>query len=176
MQEISLRQYLSELGWKSAYLGNHGAVARVGRSQGHACFEPFGFFQRRFTTERMKIAQAFPPGTRIKFLCSLKFDVISDPQFWHYVAHPLAGLMRFFLGIFMLFSGKSTKDFENMCQLEGDVELYPNPRFSEFPFDQILTVQLVEALSITLLEENGQTWRLPHVDLATVNQITVLRG
>ena len=45
-----------------------------------------------------------------------------------------------------------------------DGELYRNPPFFEFPFDQVLTVRFIEPRSITLLEENGQMWQLPHVE------------
>ena len=175
MSEVSLREHLAELGWGFAYLSRGGDIARVGRFQSAPCFEPFGAFRRTLGGKRLPIYQALPPGTRIKFLTSLQFDVLPNPSLWYCVTHPLVGLLGLVALIGTKLSGQNVSDFQNMPQLQGDVEMFANPPFSEFPFDKPLTVQGIDAYAVSLVGEDGVGWMLPAVSFATVKQITVLK-
>jgi len=175
MREVSLREHLAELGWGFEYLSPGGDIARVGRFQGAACFEPFGIFRRTLGGKRLPIHQALSLETTIKFLPSLKFDVLPNPSLWYCITHPLLGLLALvaFTGTKLL--GQNVSDFQNMPQLQGDVEMFTNPPFSEFPFDQPLIVKGIDAYAVSLLGEDGLRWTLPAVSFATVKQITVLK-
>ena len=175
MSEISLREHLAQLGWSFDYLSRGGDIARVGRFQGAPCFEPFGVFRRTLGGKRLPIHQALPLGTTIKFLPSLKFDVLPNPSLGYCITHPLVGLLRLVAIIGMKLSGQNVRDFQNMPQLQGDVEMFANPPFSEFPFDMPLTVKGIDAYAILLVGEDGVVWMLPAVSFATVKQITVLK-
>jgi hypothetical protein len=59
--------------------------------------------------------------------------------------------------------------------LQGDVEMFANPPFSEFPFDQPLTVKGIDAHAVSLVGDDGVRWALPAVSFATVKQISVLK-
>lgn len=176
MREISLREHLAELGWGFEYLSSSGDIARVGKFQGAACFEPFGALRRSFDGRRLPIHQALAPGTTIKFLSSLRFDVVPNPSLWRCVTHPCVGLMALVAFISIKLSGQNVTDFQNMPQLQGDVEMFANPPFSEFPFDQPLTVKGVDAFAVSLVDENGVRWTLPAASFATIKQITVLKA
>lgn len=119
--------------------------------------------------------QALPPGTTIKFLSSLKFDVMPNPSLWYCVTHPLVGLLALVALTVTKLSGQSVSDFQNMPQLQGDVGMFTNPPFSEFPFDQPLTIKTIDWYAISLHGKNGVTWTLPPMSLATVKQITVVK-
>lgn len=175
MHEISLREHLAELGWGFEYLNRDGAIARAGLFQGAPCFEPFGAFRRTLGGKRLPINQALPLGTRIKFLPSLKFDVLPNPSLWHCITHPLAGLFVLVALIAMKLSGQKVSDYQNMPQLQGDVELFTNPPFAEFPFDQPLTVNGIAGYGVVLVGEDGASWTLPGCSFATVKQIVVLK-
>ena len=175
MHEVSLREHLAELGWGFEYLSRGGDIARVGRFQGAPCFEPFGTFRRILGRKRLPILQALPLGTTVKFLPSLKFDVLPNLSLWHCITHPLVGLFGLVAVVATKLSGQNVSDFQNMPQLQGDVEMFPNPPFSEFPFDQPLTVRGFDAYGISLLTQDGVRWTLPAVSFATVKQITVLK-
>lgn len=175
MNEVSLREHLTELGWGFEYLSSSGDIARVGRFRGAPCFEPFGALRRIISRKRLPIHQALPPGTMIKFLSSLKFDVVPNPSLWYCVTHPLSGLIFLVVVIGTKLSGQNVSDFKNMPQLMGDVEMFSNPSFAEFPFDQPLTVSEIGAYGVSLLGESGVRWTLPAVSLATVKQITILK-
>ena len=62
-----------------------------------------------------------------------------------------------------------------MPMMRGYVEQFENPPFSEFPFDQPLTLKGIEWNGIWLVGEDGVKWSLPIVSLATVTQIAVLK-
>lgn len=175
MSEISLREHLADLGWDFAYLSRGGDIARVGRFQSAPCFEPFGVFRRNFGGKRLPIHQALPPGTRIKFLSSLKFDVLPNPSLWYCITHPLVGMLGLVAFIGTKLSGQNVGDYQNMPQLQGDVEMFANPPFSEFPFDKPLTVQAVDGYAVLLVSEDGVRWAIPAVSFATVKQIAVLK-
>lgn len=175
MSEVSLREHLADLGWGFENLNRDGAIARAGLFQGAPCFEPFGAFRRTLGGKRLPIIQALPPGTRIKFLPSLKFDVLPNPSLWYCITHPLSGLLALVALIVMKLSGQNVSEFQNMPQLEGDVGLFANPPFAEFPFDQPLTVNGIDRYGVVLVGEDGARWTLPGVSFATVKQITVLR-
>lgn len=97
---------------------------------------------------------------------------------WYCITHPLVGL--FVLVALTKLSGQSVSDFQNMSQLQGDVEMFANPPFSEFPFDQpltvnhLLTVNGVGAYAVSLVSDDGARWTLPAVSFATVKQIAIL--
>ena len=175
MSEVSLREHLAELGWGFEYLSRSGDFARVGRFQSAPCFEPFGALRRTLDGKRLPIHRALPPGTRIKFLSSLKFDVLPNPSCWDCIRHPLAGLLFLLALMSAKLSGQNVSDFQNMPQLHGDVELFANPPFSEFPFDKPLTVQGIDAVAVLLVGENGVRWMLPASSFSTVKQVTVLK-
>ena len=92
MNEVSLREHLAELGWGFEYLNRDGSIARAGLFQGAPCFEPFDAHRRTLDGKRLPINQALPSGTRIKFLPSLKFDVLPNHKFvvLHYASSPRA--------------------------------------------------------------------------------------
>ena len=175
MTEVSLREHLAEVGWDFENLSPGGDIARVGRCQGASCFEPFGAVRRALSARRLPIHQALPIGTRIKFLSSLKFDVLPNPTLWHCITHPLHGLIWVVLVVVTKLSGQSVSDFDSMTQLEGDVALYTNPLYSEFPFDQPLTITNVGSYAVSLLTDDGKIWMLSASSFATVKQITILK-
>lgn len=175
MTEISLREHLADIGWGIEYLSRGGDYARVGRHDGVPCFEPFGAFRRGLSGKRLPIHQALAPGTTIKFLPSLKFDVLPNPKMWYYISHPLVGLFGLVVFIATKLSGQNVSDFQNMPQLQGDVEMFANPPFSEFPFDRPLTVNGLDQNAVSLLCEDGVRWTLPTVSFTTVKQIAVLK-
>lgn len=175
MNEVSLREYLAELGWGFEYLGHGGDIARVGQIQGASCYEPFGMIRRTLSEKRLLIHQVLPPGTTIKFLSSLRFDVLQNPGLWDCMRHPLVGILMLVGFIVTKLSGKSVSDLQNMPQMQGYVETFPNPPYFEFPFDQPLTVKAINMYAISLSGENGVEWTLPTTSLATVKQITVVR-
>lgn len=72
-------------------------------------------------------------------------------------------------------SGQSVSDFDSMTQLQGDVALYANPPYSEFPFDQPLTITSVSSYAVSLVTDDGTIWMLSAVSFATVKQITILK-
>lgn len=172
MREVSLREHLADLGWGFKYLSSSGDISRVGRFQGAACFVPFGAFRRSFGGKRLPFHQVLAPGTAIKFLSSLKFDVLPAPGLLYCITHPLSGLMGLVIFIGTKLSGE---DLKNMPQLHGYVEEFGNPPFSDFPFDQPLIVKSIDAYAVSLADENGVWWTLPAVSFATINQITVLK-
>lgn len=175
MREVSLREHLAELGWGFECLSRGGDVARVGRFQGAPCFEPFSTVRRMIGGKRLPIHKALPPGTKVRFLPSLKFDVLPNPSLWYCITHPLVGLLWLVAFIGVKLSGHHVSDFQNMPQLQGDVKMFDNPPFSEFPFDQPLMVKGIDAHAVSLLGEDGVKWTLPAVSFATVKQITVLK-
>ncbi len=175
MNEVSLREHLAELGWGFEYLNRDGSIARAGLFQGAPCFEPFDAHRRTLDGKRLPINQALPSGTRIKFLPSLKFDVLPNPSLWYCITHPLLGLFGLVALIGTKLSGQNVSDFQNMPQLQGDVELFANPPFAEFPFDRPLTANGIDGYGVLLVGEDGTRWTLPGVSFATVKQITVLR-
>jgi len=174
MRELSLREHLAELGWSFENLNRTADIARVGRLDGAPCFEPFGAMRRAIGGKRLPIHQALPPGTTVKFLSSLKFDVLPNPSVWYCITHPLVGLLGLLAWISTKLSGQNVSDFENMPQLRGDVEMFANPPFSAFPFDKPLTIKGIDAYAISLVSEDGVMWSLPPVSFATVKQITLL--
>lgn len=127
MSEISLGEHLADLGWDFAYLSRGGDSARVGRVHGALCFEPFGVFQRTLGGKRLPIHQALPSGTQIKFLPSLKFDVLPNPSLWDCITHPLDGMFTLVAFIVIKLSGRNVSDYQNMPQLQGCVDLFANP-------------------------------------------------
>ncbi len=175
MNEISLQQHLATLGWDFKYLNHDGSIARVGRSQGQPCFEPFGAIRRVLDDNRLPIHHALKVGTKLMFLPSLKFDVLPNPSLWYCITHPLTGLFGLVALVTTKLAGQNVSDFQNMPQLQGDVEMFTNPPFSEFPFGQTLTVKGIDGYAVALACENGVCWTLPPISFATVKQITVLK-
>ena len=73
-------------------------------------------------------------------------------------------------------SGKSVSDFDNVTQLQGDVAMFDNPPFSEFPFEQPLTITGVHSHAVSFVIDGGARWMLSAGSFATVKQITILKS
>jgi hypothetical protein len=160
---ISLRQRIAELGWKDSFLGNGGHYVRLGIRQGHACFKPFNRLQRWLTRQTLPIEQIIPVGTRVKFLCSLKHDISGNPPF----LSPSWLLVKFL-------SRMDGSDLTKMPLIEGSVEtIGASKPFSQFPFDEYLTVTSIQRTDAVYRETDGTLWRIAHVALTTVTQIEI---
>lgn len=170
--EISLREHIEKLGFGRALLSADLTTARVGFENGIACFEPYSWFKRAKSGHRLHIAKAIPPGTKVHFLESLRYDVLPDPRIWHLFRNPIV-VTQFFIMKFLAKVFNEDQQMKDMCQMQGMLDSYSNPPFSEFPFGEALTVVCVDRLTATYLQESGMAWTIPHYALSTVNQISV---
>lgn len=159
----------------SSTLATMGDYARVGVFAAQACLEPVSIFRRVLSGERIPLDRILPRGTTVKFLSSLKFNVLPpSPGILFCVTHPIHSVV-WLVSLAMMKRSGELSDYKNMSSLEGNVSMFSNPPFSEFPFEKPLTILRVETHAVSLADENGVTWKLPAFSFATVNQITVLK-
>ena len=80
--ELSLLQHLEDLGWGERFLDTNRKFARLGLRSGCSCLEPYSRFQRLMTRESLPINKIIPVGTRVKFLKSLKHEMLPSGSFF----------------------------------------------------------------------------------------------
>jgi len=159
----SLRQRLVELGWDDRFLGRDGYYARLGTRNGRTCFVPFSRIWRWFTRRALPIEQIIAPGTKVKFLRSLKHDIVGEQS----LLSPSGFMVR-------LMSILDGADLTKMVLLEGFVDGRGNTKaFSQFPFDDYLTVLSVARYDAVYEESDGTLWTIDHNALTTVTQIEI---
>ena len=160
---ISLRQHLTELGWDERFLGNDGYYARLGTRDAQTCFVPFGRLRRWLMRRALPIGEIIPPGTKIKFLSSLKHDVVGEQSFLSF-----SWIM---VRVMSLLDGS---DLRKMAMFEGFVDGRGNAKqFSQLPFDDNLTVASVRRYDATYQASDGTLWTIDHNALTTVTQIEI---
>lgn len=158
--DVSLRQHLEKLGWDDQFLNKTGRFARIGLKNGSPCLEPYSRLQRILTSRRLPIVQIIPPGTQVKFLKSLKHELLgSGPRF---------SLYRLLLSIVSFFSHQ---DLSKVSAFEGLIE--EQSRFDQFPFDEWLTVIMVSDFDASYTLHDGQVWTISHLALTEVTQIEI---
>ena len=170
---MSLRQYLVSNGWDVGFLDKWGNNARIGviTDPAHcmerdrpifryktSCFEPFQWSRRIFTDRRLPIAVVIPEGTEIRFLQSLKYELLGGGPLWYRLA-------------LMLFQRFSREDLTNMPAFRGFVE--EKYRFEQFPFDEWLTVIKLSDFEAVYKAADEQLWTVSHAALTNVTQIEI---
>lgn len=160
---VSLRQRISELGWDNHLLGSDGYYARLGTQNGRTCFVPFGRFSRWFSNRALPIEEIIPLGSKVKFLQSLRHDIVGEPNFLSF---------SWFLVRFM--SVFAAADLSKMALFEGFMDGRGNSKpFSQFPFDKYLIVRSVRQYEALYEESDGTVWTIDHNALTTVTQIEI---
>lgn len=160
---ISLRQHLTEHGWDERFLNNDRYYARIDIRNTETCFVPFGRLRRWLTRRSLPIDVIIPPGTQVKFLGSLKHDIVGEPSF-----------LSFYWFLVRLMSLLHGSDLRNMVMFEGCLDYQGNTKhFSQFPFDDFLTVVSVRPFHATYQASDGTDWTIGHVALTTVSQIEI---
>lgn len=161
--EISLRQRLADLGWDDRFLGNDGYYARLGTRNERTCFVPFHRLWRWFTPRALSIEEIIPLGTKVKFLRSLKHDIVGE--------QPFLSLSWFVVRVMSMFAAS---DLTKMALFEGSVDGRGNSKpFSQFPFDEYLIVCSVGRYDAIYEESDGTLWTIAHNVLTTVTQIEI---
>lgn len=171
--EMSLRQYLEDLGWGIRFLDKWGNNARIGviNNPKHcmepyrpffrnrtSCFEPFSHFQRIFTNKRLPISAVISEGTEIRFLKSLKHELFGGGPIWWRMA--LSILEKF-----------AHEDLSKKSIFTGYIE--EQYRFDKFPFDEWLTVAVVRDFEAVYQEHDGQLWTIQHIALTYITQVEI---
>lgn len=157
----SLKQHIERLGWTEQFLDKTGMFARIGAKNWVACLEPFNRFQRILTNKKLPIAQIISPGTQVKFLKSLKHELIGSGSRF--------SLLR--LCILTLSFFAPHRDWSKQCAFEGYIE--EQWRFASFPFDEWLTVVSVSGFHAVYTAPDGQGWTINHAVLTNVTQIEI---
>lgn len=158
--EISMRQHLEALGWGERYLDDSGRFARLGVKKWSSCLEPFSRLQRILTRKRLPITEIISPGVRVKFLRSLKHEIVGSG--------PIFSIFGLFVRIMSFISGR---DVTNQPMFMGLIEEQHD--FDQFPFDEWLTVASVRSFDTRYNAPDGRIWTVNHIALTNVTQVEI---
>ena len=155
-----MRQHLEALGWGEQYLDDSGRFARVGVKNWSSCLEPYNSLQRILSRKRLPIAEIISPGMRVKFLKSLKHEIVgSGPTF---------SIFGLFIQIMKYIS---ERDVINQPMFLGLIEEQHD--FDHFPFDEWLTVASVRSFDARYHGPDGRIWTVNHIALTNVTQVEI---
>ncbi len=164
--EISLKQHLASLGWDSRFLSPDGCFARANLIDFQACYEPFSRLRRLFSSKRLPVRQVIPDGTKIKFLKSLKYETAAC-RWW---------IVRLFIFFLSRFRGLKPGELKEKSIFEGYLDAPFYKPFSEFPFDEYLTVKGRTPFCGCYTQSDGTQWSISHIALTYITQIEIFVG
>ena len=157
-----MKQHLASLGWDAKYLSWDGRSARLGFVSGESCFVPFRRFRRWFSSKLLPVKQVIIPGMKIIFPRSLDHET--------FAVGGIFGIIFQFL--FKLLSNQSP---ESTSVFNGFVTDVPNPPYSTFPFDQVVTVKEVQRLRALYEDQEGRTWSVGLIPLTYLTEVEVIK-
>ena len=161
MTANALRDRLLSLGWSPKYLSADGRSARlVGLKTGDPYFEPLPRFRRMLSAARLPLRQVVQPRMRLRFLGSLKHEVLGIG----------GGISSTIVKLFDRLAGSN---YANEIAFFGYFDPFPNPPVSAFPFDSWLTIESVGPVAITCRDKEAVNWTMLVIALTHVAEIEV---
>jgi hypothetical protein len=114
--------------------------------------------RRIFTNRRLPISAILSEGTQIRFLRSLKHEVLGG------------GPLRYRV-LLSLFQRFSRLDLRNTPAFLGYID--EQYRFEQFPFDEWLTVSKLRDFDAVYKSNDGQLWTVAHLALTNVTEVEI---
>ena len=109
---------------------------------------------------RLPLRQVIQPGMRLRFLGSLKHEVLG-----------IGGGVS--SSIVKLFDRLAGSNYANEIAFFGYLDPFPNPPASAFPFDSWLTIETVGPVAITCRDQDAVNWTMLVIALTHVVEIEI---
>lgn len=167
----SLRTHLKRYGLQDGDLDRDHMHGRIGFDGQFAYLETYSGFRRMFAGKTVYIRRIFSEGMKVKFLKSLKHELISKPDIFTLLKHPLGALLELVRWLYELFTGTKVKDMSVMEMCLDN--MYNMKSINEFPFDSALEVIQVNDRSILFKDKEENNWTINSAIFACVTQIEV---
>ena len=167
----SLRAHLKLYGMQDSDLDRDHMHGRIGFDGQLAYLETYNRLRRMFAGKTVYIRRIFSEGMKVKFLKSLKHEVISKPDILTLIKHPLGALLELVLWLYEFFTGTKVKEMSVMEMCLDN--MYNIKSINEFPFDSELEVIQVNERSVLFKDNKGESWTINSAIFACVTQIEV---
>jgi len=159
---------MKNLGCGDEFLDVNACFARIGLGNMVPVYEPLLKANRNKKHPPIPFTDVFPLGTKVKFLRSLKHHVMGRGQ--------NLSQKTMFSMLSRNLSEEQQEQLAQMCFLEGEVR--GTKPFSEFPFDEFMTVVQHDSsqslLELALQDQTGTAWIIGPPAFTSVTQIEVI--